>query len=201
MESLYKSKEGKNEILKLYDEKLEQLNINYEYKVVDTNFGKTNIIITGEDSNPPIILMHGSNACAPIALETYANLNSHFKVYAIDVLAQPNKSAEIRLSMKDDSYGKWMNEIIDLLGLEKVTLAGFSLHPSGPLINVGPALVMLDPKSHDVVAIATPSTILSKQNTVASAGQVIVGAPPLMVKLCVQLAVAPQSSVTVYSNS
>lgn len=126
MASLYKTIEGKNEILNLYDEKLSELNIKYNYRSVETSYGKTNIIVTGEPTNPPIIIIHGSNGCAPIALETYANLSSQYLVYAIDVLAQPNKSAETRLSMKDDSYGKWVNEVIDQLDLTNVTLAGFS---------------------------------------------------------------------------
>ena len=49
-----------------------------------------------------------------------------FSIYSVDVLAQPNKSAETRMSMKDDSYGKWMNEVIDSLKLETITMAGFS---------------------------------------------------------------------------
>ncbi len=126
MESLYKSEKGKREILNLYDEKLKELNIEYQYETVDTSYGKTNIIITGETDNPPIIIIHGSNGCAPIALETYPNLSKSFRVYAVDVLAQPNKSSETRLSMKNDSYGQWMNEIINSLGIEDVTLAGFS---------------------------------------------------------------------------
>lgn len=126
MTSLYKSEQGKGEILNLYDEKLNDLNISYHYKTIDTTYGKTNIIVTGKPSNSPIIIVHGSNACAPIALETYANLSSQYEVYAIDILAQPNKSAETRLSMKDDSYGKWMNEVIDKLNIQDVTLAGFS---------------------------------------------------------------------------
>ncbi len=48
-------------------------------------------------SNPPILIVHGSNGCAPIALETYSGLSSKFQVLAIDVLSQPNKSAETRL--------------------------------------------------------------------------------------------------------
>lgn len=126
MKALFKTKEGKDEILSLYDEKLDELNIEYEYLKVETSFGKTNIIVSGEVSNPPIILVHGSNGCAPIALETYPNLSKDFRVYAVDVLAQPNKSDETRLSMKDTSYGKWMNEIITELDIENVTLAGFS---------------------------------------------------------------------------
>ena len=125
-DTMFKSKEGKNEILSLYDKKLESLNIDYEYLTVETSFGTTNIIATGDPVNPPIILVHGSNGCAPIALETYANLHKNFRVFAVDVLAQPNKSAETRLSMKDDSYGRWMNEIIADLKIESVILAGFS---------------------------------------------------------------------------
>ncbi|MEO9892257.1 alpha/beta hydrolase [Aurantibacter sp.] len=126
MNSLFKSEKGKAEIIQLYDQKLEELKIDYIYLNIDTSYGTTNIITTGKDSNPPIFLIHGSNGCAPIALETYAGLSSKFKLYAIDVLAQPNKSAETRLSMNDESYGKWIIEIIDALNIENVTLAGFS---------------------------------------------------------------------------
>ncbi|WP_020538054.1 alpha/beta fold hydrolase [Lewinella cohaerens] len=126
MPSLFKSAAGKEEILSLYNEKLSELNIDYEYQVIDSSFGKTNIIVTGSPSNPPLMIVHGSNGCAPISLETYPQLATKFQVFAIDVLAQPNKSAETRLSMKDDSYGKWLNEIIGSLGLENVTLVGFS---------------------------------------------------------------------------
>lgn len=126
MKSLFKSEQGKQEILQFYDQKLESLSIDFSYKVINTSFGKTNLIVTGNPQNPPLILIHGSNGCAPIALETYKDLLDSFSVYAIDVLAQPNKSAETRLSMQDDSYGKWMNEIITALNVEQVTLAGFS---------------------------------------------------------------------------
>jgi pimeloyl-ACP methyl ester carboxylesterase len=126
MSSLFKSEQGKKEILQLYDAKLDSLKIEYEYLTVQTSFGTTNVIAAGDVGNPPIILVHGANGCAPIALETYANMHKTYRVFAVDVLAQPNKSAETRLSMKDDSYGRWMNEIISTLGLESVILAGFS---------------------------------------------------------------------------
>ncbi|GGZ69546.1 alpha/beta hydrolase [Algibacter mikhailovii] len=126
MESLYKSETGKLEILNLYDQKLKDLNINYQFQEVETAFGKTNVIVTGDATKPPILIVHGSNGCAPIALETYSGLESHFQVFAVDVLAQPNKSAETRLSMKNDDYGTWLHEVIDKLELKNLTLAGFS---------------------------------------------------------------------------
>lgn len=126
MTSLYSSPEAKREILDLYDQKLEELNISWESMEVDTSFGHAHVIATGPQDAPPIILVHGSNGCAPIALETYPNLSEKFRVYAVDVPAQPNKSSETRPSMKDESYGIWMNEVIRALNIEKVTMVGFS---------------------------------------------------------------------------
>jgi len=124
--TLFKSEKGKQDILRLYDKKLKELKLEYELVNVNTSFGQTNIIAAGNPSKPPIILVHGANGCAPIALETYPNLHKTHRVYAVDVLAQPNKSAETRLSMKDDSYGKWMTELIQHLELDSVSMAGFS---------------------------------------------------------------------------
>lgn len=126
MQSLYTSESGKKEILILYNQKLDQLKIAYKSKQMDTSFGKTNIIIVGDATKPPLIIVHGSNGCAPIALETYPTLSKKFQVFAIDVLAQPNKSAETRLNMKDNTYGLWLNDIIKKLELKNVTMVGFS---------------------------------------------------------------------------
>lgn len=126
MESLFKSELGKKEVLDLYDQRLEELNIPFTSVYIETTFGKTHLLKTGSSSLPPLILVHGSNGCAPIALECYPNLSSKYQVFALDVPAQPNKSAEMRPSMKDESYGKWINEVIDKLAIENVVLAGFS---------------------------------------------------------------------------
>lgn len=126
MPSFFKSEAAKQDILALYDKKLAELGIAYEELTLSTRFGDTHVLVTGDPNNPPLILLHGSNGCAPIALQTYPNLSKQYRVYAVDVLAQPNKSTGIRPSMKDDTYGEWVNIIIEQLGLDEVTLAGFS---------------------------------------------------------------------------
>lgn len=88
MKSLFKSELGKNEILHLYNQKLDDLKIDYEFNLIETDFGKTNIIVIGDSTNPPLLIIHGSNGCAPISLETYPNLYKDFQVIAVDVLAQ-----------------------------------------------------------------------------------------------------------------
>ena len=126
MKSLYKSPSHKKAILDIYQEKLDELNIDYRYEEVMTAFGETNIIVTGNAENPPLVLVHGSNGCAPIGLEIFPKLAQKFQVFAVDVIAQPNRSSETRPSMKDASYGKWMNEVMEKLNLTGVTMVGFS---------------------------------------------------------------------------
>lgn len=156
MKSLYKSELGKREIISLYEQKLKDLDVIYQYKLVNTSFGKTNIIVIGDSTKPPLLIIHGSNGCAPISLETYPNLYKDFQVFAIDVLAQPNKSAENRLSMKDNSYGLWMNEVINNLSLKNVTMAGFSF---GGLI-ILKALIQ-DEKNIKEVFLSAPAFIVN----------------------------------------
>ncbi|NQX92067.1 MAG: alpha/beta hydrolase [Flavobacteriales bacterium] len=127
MKDLFLSSEGKAAVMQLYDQKLESLGLSAEQRDIPTSFGNSRVIITGNPEKAPIVLVHGSNGNAPIALETYKALLSEFRVYAIDLLAQPNKSEGTLLSMKDNSYGIWMNEVLDSLQLDSVTMAGFSL--------------------------------------------------------------------------
>ncbi|WP_250432454.1 alpha/beta fold hydrolase [Hanstruepera flava] len=122
----FKSQEGKEKILKLYNQKLEQLEVAYSVQQLETCFGNTNIIVSGDKQNPPLLLIHGTGGCAPLILESLSSLTTKYCVYAIDVLAQPNKSAETRLDMKSLDYGKWLTEIIIKLRLKAVTLVGFS---------------------------------------------------------------------------
>ena len=123
----FKSLEGKEKIITLYNQKLQELNIKYSENLLATKFGSTNVINTGDAKNPPLLLIHGTGGCAPQILESFPNLASKYCVYAIDVLAQPNKSAENRLDMKSLDYGKWLMEIIIKLSLKNATLLGFSL--------------------------------------------------------------------------
>lgn len=48
----FKSKEGKDKILALYNCKLDELNIEYSEKLLATTIGVTNVIISGNTKNP-----------------------------------------------------------------------------------------------------------------------------------------------------
>ncbi len=109
-----------------YDSKMNSLGLDYEDLFVDTHAGKTHIIKIGKDSNPPIVLLHGINAGAPVAVEPLKGLAENYLIYAIDTIGQTTKSAETRLDLSNDDYGKWLSETLDLLNLKKIPVIGAS---------------------------------------------------------------------------
>jgi len=126
MSTFFRNRQAKKEIEKLYQSKLGELPITYEFLKIETSFGDTNVVLTGDKDKPPLVLLHGSNGCAPIAIEAMLGLVQDFRIYAIDVIGQPNLSAETRPSMKNLDYGKWMFEIMSRLNIEKTILVGIS---------------------------------------------------------------------------
>ena len=127
MSTLFDSPEARSIVEALYYQKLDGLNLSYERVKVETSFGDTHVILTGEKDNPPLVLLHGANGCAPIALEALKGLERTFRIYAIDIIGQPNLSASARLAMKDHAYGQWMYELLSRFGIRDAALVGISM--------------------------------------------------------------------------
>lgn len=124
---MYTSEQGKAAIHALYQQKLDGLNIEYTNATVQTAFGETHVLVTGNPGHPPLVLVHGANGCAPVALDVYPRLREHFRVYAVDVVGEPTRSSDRTMSKKRREYGQWLVEVLDGLDLHGVKLVGFSL--------------------------------------------------------------------------
>ena len=127
MNPFLSSPKVKLEIGTLYHQKLDDLAIRYEFMKIETTYGDTNIIITGAEEKAPLVLLHGFNGCAPVAIEAMIDLTTRFRIYAVDMPGHSNLSAELRLNMKDDTCGKWMHEILSRLGVKNAFLVGISM--------------------------------------------------------------------------
>ena len=70
MRTIYKSEKGKEEILNLYDDQLSRLTKPWKDVYVDTSFGKTHIVETGNELGEPLLFFHGGKF--------------HVSIYAVD---------------------------------------------------------------------------------------------------------------------
>lgn len=119
MKPMYKHDAARAELLALYRAKLQSLGIAHTSAYVETSAGRTHVLIAGAADLPPVALIHGVTASAPIALEPIQALARRYRIFAIDCVGAPNPSAETRLSMHDDGYGRWLAQVFDGLGLQK----------------------------------------------------------------------------------
>lgn len=126
MKSIYKTKEGKKKCLELYNRQLEKLGNPYEDIYVNTSFGKTHLVRTGNKVGKPLLVFHGGNSSSAYNLLLCKFLLDDFNIYAVDIIGHPGKSDEVSLSSRGYSYGKWASEVIDKLGFKKMRCFGGS---------------------------------------------------------------------------
>jgi pimeloyl-ACP methyl ester carboxylesterase len=126
MKNLYKNEQAKTAIMSLYEEKLKSLQIDYEEIDVNTSFGKTRIIKTGNESGKLIVLFHGINAGAPLTLEAVKDLRKDYLLFAIDTIGQATMSDENRINIKDNSYAIWAEEVLSQLRIKEAFFIGIS---------------------------------------------------------------------------
>lgn len=143
-------------ILDFYEKKLIELPIKYRQKIIFTSFGSTSILVFGNDSKPPLFLLHGLNSAAPFAFDTVSFLVEKYQVFAIDILGQPNKSEFVRLNKKDNSYGNWLIEITNSFAFESFSLCGISFG-AFPILQ----LLLIDEKKVDEVFLISPASIVN----------------------------------------
>lgn len=93
---------------------------------VPTRFGETHVLVGGPENGPAIVLLHGALASSSHVLSELAPLLSTFRVHAVDIIGQSVKSAEVRPSVSDNSYGIWLAEVMDGLALPKAHVIGVS---------------------------------------------------------------------------
>jgi len=126
MTSIYKTDEEKKQVISFYDNLLKEWHQPSKQFTIQTAFGDTFLIESGEGNAETVILLHGSGSNSGMWTADVKELSKNYHVYAIDIIGECGKSAENRPSFKSDSYSDWLSEIIEKLGLNKVLLIGCS---------------------------------------------------------------------------
>jgi len=142
-------------VLRLYDRAVEALGIRIEERDVATRFGSTHVLLAGPESAPPLLVFHGGNAPNPLSLRWFEPLATRWRIHAPDTIGHPGKSADVRISPRDDSYGGWAVDVMDGLGLDRVPVVGPS-YGAGIILRMA-AIV---PDRIDRAALVVPAGIV-----------------------------------------
>jgi pimeloyl-ACP methyl ester carboxylesterase len=124
--SIYKSPEGERAVMALYDVALARWTLAHRDLVVPTCQGETFVIAAGKAEGAAVVLLHGagSNALAWGAdIGAYAE---SYRVFAVDLIGEPGRSAPSRPSWEGDAFAGWLSDVLDGLGIERAALVGLS---------------------------------------------------------------------------
>lgn len=123
--SVFKTEAGRDKFRAYYKQVLSQFPFGQQF--ITTSLGRTFILTAGEESNPPIILLHGSCSNSAFWFPEMVALSSNYRVYAVDIIGEAGNSEEYRPDLNSDAFAIWMKDVLDGLGLEKTVIIGNSL--------------------------------------------------------------------------
>lgn len=123
---VFTSPEGEKEIILAYDAIMGKWAVPYQELTIQTSFGETHIIASGSENAPPVVLLHALLASATSWYRNVEALSQSYRVYAVDVIGEGNKSHPIKPITSLDDFLKWFIEVIDALGIDTLYLAGNS---------------------------------------------------------------------------
>lgn len=123
--SVFKSEAGRDKIRSRYNSIIESFP--FENKYVDTSVGRTFILAAGQESNPPVILLHGSCSNSAFWFPEIMALANDYRVYAIDIIGEAGNSEEFRPDLNSGEFAIWIKDVFGALGIQKATVIGNSL--------------------------------------------------------------------------
>jgi pimeloyl-ACP methyl ester carboxylesterase len=124
-ESVFKSPERRDKMRAHYNGILTKFP--FEQRYVDTSYGRTFMLIAGKETDPAIILLHGSNANSAFCLAELTALSSRYRVYAVDIIGEAGNSEEYRPDLNTNDFADWLKEVLNALGIENSIVIGNSL--------------------------------------------------------------------------
>jgi pimeloyl-ACP methyl ester carboxylesterase len=127
MTAIYKSSEGEQLVKEKYRQFLAYWPLANTQFHLSTSQGDTFVIACGPEGAPALVLLHGSAFNSVTWMGDVVTWASHFRVYAIDVIGQPNLSAPSRPAYDSESYARWLDDVMNGLNLKKATFIGISL--------------------------------------------------------------------------
>jgi pimeloyl-ACP methyl ester carboxylesterase len=127
MTSVYKSDEAERAVRERYLEILKHWPVPNRQLRVPTREGETFIIACGDESAPPLLLLHGSIANSAMWIGDVAAWSKHLRIYAVDMIGDAGLSAPSRPPLSSDAHALWLDDVLQALSLTRVSMAGVSL--------------------------------------------------------------------------
>ena len=127
MTPIYKTAEGERLVRERYLAFLKYWPVPNEHVRIATSQGETFVVACGDINAAPLLLLHGSAGNSVMWLGDIAAFAARFRVYAIDMIGEAGLSAPSRPPLDSAAYAQWLDDVLDSLSLDRVSIIGISL--------------------------------------------------------------------------
>lgn len=128
--SIYRSEAGRAECLAFYDKVLRRLTFPTRTMVIPTRYGRTHLCIGGNPAGPPLIVLPGMSIGGPMMLEFFAPHAKDRLLIAPDLIGHPGRSEDRPHLTADHGHGRWLQDILDALELDRADMSASSFGAS-----------------------------------------------------------------------
>ena len=127
MKSLYKTEAGRQKSFASYDRTMSLWNVPYSEDWVDTEYGRTHLVICGPEDGAPLFFIPGLFADATMWYPNAGAFADRYRVFCLDLITYGGKSepSDKKVASVDD-YAAWFEAILRHYGFESVAVAGLS---------------------------------------------------------------------------
>jgi pimeloyl-ACP methyl ester carboxylesterase len=98
-----------------------------ETKLIETLSGQTFVRLSGNPTDPPLVLLAGSRSNSLMWIPNIAALSAHYRTYALDSIYDVGLSVNRRKLTKPEDLVSWLDEVLAMLAPEgALRLVGMS---------------------------------------------------------------------------
>jgi pimeloyl-ACP methyl ester carboxylesterase len=127
---IFRTEESREKLMAIYDQALRQWPVPFETFFVETRYGKTHVIASGDRASPPLVMTHPAAVGAFVWSSIIAPLSEKHRVYALDTIGDVGRSELAhpeRYPKKSRDYSAWLDDVYEKLEIAQADLVAGSM--------------------------------------------------------------------------
>ena len=123
----FKSAEAKEKFLKVYDQRAKDWPVPSTNRMIETDYGMTFVRISGPETAPSLVLLHGAGGNSLIWTPNIKELSEKYRTYAVDMIDGQGRSIPTKPTQTADHMTAWLDQLFTTLNLKgHISLVGLS---------------------------------------------------------------------------